>query len=332
MRGSTFELNGHASNSSPALLLFLHLPKTGGTVMKSVVSALPGWKLLCPHWRGDSYGRRIVAALADALDPHAQPALASSHRLFAWREARVMVEFHLASELVLFQRTFRPRLAELAAAYKREHGRFLAATIIRDPLEQTRSHFAYFQVYGGWAVSPRAPVSWRTNASLQAEGFARWLSRQRTDPQTKALSDGAARDNETVPLGDLAGRTLAALGGVGRSEELEPSIRAILSRVGVCLSSNLSAASCNTHGARRAHLISALPEPTLALLQERTRAARGLYAAYTSSVEQRVPSNALLAPSWHGEHDGEVAQRVPCRTHAGDAVPIFRATGECHYR
>ena len=177
---SSFEIRGVQSNSSPALLLFLHVPKAGGSTVKSVVAALPGWQLHCPHWQGDRYGNRIVDALADALDPSARPAAAG--RLFDWRTARVMVEFHLVSELALFQRVFRPRLHELAAAYKRERGHFLAATLVREPLEQTRSHFAYFQVYGGWRVNPHSPVSLRTNASLQAEGFESWLRRQRTDP------------------------------------------------------------------------------------------------------------------------------------------------------
>ena len=132
----------------PALLLFLHLPKTGGSSAVSIVSSLPGWRRHCPHWHGHRYGGLIVSALAEPLGL-SNGTRAANSTLFAWRQSRVLVEFHLPEEFRLFQRKFRPRLDTLASVYRRAGGHFFAATFVREPLAQTRSHFAYFHVFGG---------------------------------------------------------------------------------------------------------------------------------------------------------------------------------------
>ena len=77
----------------PALLLFLHMPKTGGSSAVSIVSSLPGWTRHCPHWRGNRHGKLIVSALAEPLRgselAHSWDSPGNKLSIFAWRQSRV---------------------------------------------------------------------------------------------------------------------------------------------------------------------------------------------------------------------------------------------------
>ena len=212
--------------------------------------------------------------------------------------------------------------------YRGAGGHFFAATFLREPLAQTRSTFAYFHVYGGPYVKPKPPLAWRTNASAQVAGFARWLEHESTDPQTKLLAHGApAAGGGEHDVGARARATLGALGFVGSSESFERSMQALLIRVGVLPACNhaqlnLSAAvAACANEPRHRHMLADLPADVRALLENRTSAASEYYALYAPA------RNASLSMPAAPPEAPVVSQPLICRQGASP----FRVAIKCRY-
>ena len=216
----SLELSGTHSGTC-SLLLYLHVPKTGGTSVIEVFKKLPRRKHI---YLGDEKGSgggpfRFYAMLPEVfgdllpkLTPaHPHPgfcrdangtrlaralragACGATHIPLDWRSSHLVGEVHDPVGAVRFRDEIRPRIARLRAAYGRAGCAFQVSTVLRDPSSQAISNFRY-------EIVRRKPNSsaWRHRVHTTSF-FTRWL-RARHDWQLAGLTGCFATRREAQGL------------------------------------------------------------------------------------------------------------------------------------
>ena len=123
----------HENRSRPAVVVFIHLPKTGGTAVRTIFER-SGWHLTL--WSLSQ--RRFLRAIEDALISANQSAAQNGCRLNRPKRcaARVFVEWHLSPYNLSFVGTIEQRVREL-----RPDALFRSFLILRHPVQFVASMF-----------------------------------------------------------------------------------------------------------------------------------------------------------------------------------------------
>ena len=127
----------HENRSRPAVVVFIHLPKTGGTAVRTIFER-SGWHLTL--WSLSQ--RRFLRAIEDALISANQSAAQNGCRLNRPKRcaARVFVEWHLSPYNLSFVGTIEQRVREL-----RPDALFRSFLILRHPVQFVASNGAFWR-------------------------------------------------------------------------------------------------------------------------------------------------------------------------------------------
>ena len=181
------QLHGVRDDAPCALMIFLHIPKAGGTTVDGIFRTIPGWNTIYPH-RGHNKGTKIVAhIISDALASNGTAACSSRP---CWSTQRINVMIHTESERALLFNSILPHVDRLRAVYRKIGGHFTFATILREPGALARSYFSYFHVFGGAFVHPIPPDAVKRNQTRLLTYFRSWLNEIPIEPLVAFLSPG----------------------------------------------------------------------------------------------------------------------------------------------
>lgn len=134
----------------PTLLIVLHVPKTGGTALTTILNGFSwsdlykerrqsGKHLRLPHviWKGQ------LNCFYDAfpsLFPHERPKRCQ-HMPPPWHRSDLAMHLHTEDDIDHFWATIEPKLPELRLLYAAHNGTFVTTVAIREPRSHIRSHY-----------------------------------------------------------------------------------------------------------------------------------------------------------------------------------------------
>jgi len=199
------------------LLLFLHVPKSGGTSAIAALKHVLAFNHSAPRHNPVLYAA-FLASHASVLAPQAfkryWPLLVQAHpecrrhtsliklalrnniatsltviersdcvrqARFDWRHARHFMDFHDPHELAAFKEHLLPRLPALRARYRAAGCSFRVGTLLREPRAAMLSHFNYFHL-------PLRFGETRLSLQVQARALRAWLVPGRGNMQTAWLT------------------------------------------------------------------------------------------------------------------------------------------------
>ena len=308
---------GHGTCSSalnstpPALLLFLHIEKTGGTTLSYWADRL----VAPPHRLTSSYRYGRPNCLL-ALFPERWPGVTWRPGCGPrpdWRLSRLSFEFHAWSARVFHARV-RPALPWLRTQYAAHEGRVVAATLIREPVAHLLSVYRMWPAKKTDRTRRVIPLSDVLDGSrrLQLRALARrpWLPRG----AWAARSERACE----VDLAD-ARALLDDLDVVGVTECMEAFLHELLARLRLPVSADrdhhqLCAAHAHLPGpgqtlGGRAYA-AAHAHGTWRTLDNRSRAAIVASVACDARLHEGVASSWGLRDGGCARRDGRELERL----------------------
>lgn len=301
--------------------LFLHVPKTGGSSVSTMIRTLPDWKNWY-HYRGGQ--PLFFATVHEVFDSRCIPThllgpnatlpdwKAPCSSVPDWRSSKIFLEFHEGAGLHNFFRFILPRLEKLRSLYAAASCPLLLTTVLRDPPDHFRSMFAYFHVYGDrrLKISPRnGSRLLQTDAAVQTDAFGRFLARGSSGPLWVDQSEFLANQrNPSQKACDPAiqaksEQLLEQMDMVGVYEHLREFMWSVAARLGYWLQphngngSPMSAwLACNA--APYPRLLHNLTPEVETLLEKRSHCSRALYVvAAKRDAEQRREWKRLIYPT-----------------------------------
>ena len=164
----------HANFTQPkcGLILFVHVPKTGGQTLTQVLESVPMWEdygrpsmfpqflllhsslfakdeqfwHLMHRYYNTSIPHYCTSLNASSLEANARCLCVTKSKCRDWRTRRFYVDIHDISSHQAFGSLMRPRLAELRKRYFDAGCVFKMATIVRDPKAATLSFFQHLHM------------------------------------------------------------------------------------------------------------------------------------------------------------------------------------------
>ena len=180
-------ISGVQSNATCGVLIFVHVPKSGGQSITEILQGIPGWMysgpvnsrlpfFLAGHgslfnesgsdfpWATIKKERRWCAHLF----PNTTKLEGDPRCETDWKHQRQYIDLHETKSHQIWVRLIRPKLRELRQRYAAAGCFFQTATLVREPQSMTLSHFLYF------SLAHFSSLRW--NSLRQTEHFERWLA------------------------------------------------------------------------------------------------------------------------------------------------------------
>ncbi|KAL3920725.1 MAG: hypothetical protein SGPRY_005150 [Prymnesium sp.] len=136
------------NTSLPSLLLFYHMPKTGGTTFRALMQTLGVSRDDIERQRSPTarLPRLISSDCLLSLFPELWAYNASSRlpcgaKQMSWHVADMAVEFHYQHEMEHWWKLITPALPQLRLLYAAHKGKVITATLVRHPTTMMASHY-----------------------------------------------------------------------------------------------------------------------------------------------------------------------------------------------